>query len=660
MIKIILILTLIHYIGFYLFKPSRNTLSCGLFGWAGKDVKKFNKDKFDKLGILNVERGKNSCGVSFDGDIHIGLDSKKMYYDFIIDREINPKKYPVVIGHTRQSSVGVVNVHNAHPFGFGQNGEDFEFIGAHNGTLKNHKELAKKYYVDDVFETFYKNAHDVEVTTTRDKIDSEILLEIIWRSKNFKVLSEYVGGAALVFTDTTNPNVLYLFKGSSKDYTSSSKETVERPLFVYVENKNSMYFSSIEDSLKTIGGKDNSIIDIEPNVVYKITNGDFINSEIISVTRINATQNLPINYGSGRYGADYGYGYNHEFYEVYEEHKSIAKKEKEEETKTSLITLPTLKEQGKETEKIEGKSLLLNAYSEKPLKNVNEYKGVPYFNMFRWWSNGQLVTGIYTWINNYGYYYLGETNKVATERFFFYLDKVFDGKIFYDNDAFTKGVVPFKSTNVVNPTLFYFVEGIQLKTKLDYAAMYNVHSTLKRNPKEYLDYIKASKVSTHPILNLNFKAKPINQQSLLKDGEEYTGKIQILGSEKIYEISKGNLIEVKKSEYFSNLNQEGSFHVEFIDKDQSSIDFDDFDDIKLDDERIGSLDEELLLDAMINQEEEENELIDEICNEGFIEPLKDFQQIRSKLFNRYTDNNLAIKVISFIDNTIADMNSFIK
>lgn len=658
MIKIILILTLIHYIGFYLFKPSRKYLSCGLFGWAGKDVKKFSKDKFDKLGILNVERGKSSCGVSFDGDIHIGLDSKKMYYDFIVDREINPKKYPVVIGHTRQSSVGAVNVHNAHPFGFGEKDGDFEFIGAHNGTLKNHKELAEKYYVDAVFETSYLNSYDVEVTTTRDKIDSEILLEIIWRSQNFKVLSEYIGGAALVFTDTNDPNVLYLFKGSSKDYTSSSKETVERPLFVYVENKNSMYFSSIENSLKTIGGTDKNIIDIEPNVVYKITNGDFVNSEIISVTRINATQNPPIVYGRQNYTSDYGYGYGHEFYDVYEEGRKNSKKETKEEAKTSLITLPTTNVRGKETEETGVSNSNLNIYSEKPLKNVNEYRGVPYFNMFRWWSNGQLITGVYTWINNFGYYYLGESNKIATERFFFYVDKVFDGKIFYDDDAFTKGIVPFKSSNVVNPTLFYFVEGIQVKTSLDYSAMYNMHSTLNRNPKEYLDYIKASKVSTHPIINLNFKMKPIDQQSLIKDGLEYCGKIHLLGAEKIYEIKRGNLIKSVKSEYFSDMNKEGAFNVEFIDKNQLTIELDD--EIKLDNEKVGSLDEELMLEAMIYKEEEENELIDEICNEGFIEPLKDFQQIRSKLFNKYTDNNLAIKVINFIDNTIADMSSFIK
>ena len=125
MIQTILILLLIHYIGLFIFKPKHNTLNCGLFGWSGKDTRKFNKDKFDKLGMLNVERGKSSCGISFDGDIQIGTDSTKFYYDFIVDREIKPKRFPVVIGHTRQASNGTVNVYNAHPFGFGDNENDF-------------------------------------------------------------------------------------------------------------------------------------------------------------------------------------------------------------------------------------------------------------------------------------------------------------------------------------------------------------------------------------------------------------------------------------------------------------------------------------------------------------------------------------------------------
>ena len=185
MVNIFLILLTIHTFGFLIFKPKNNVLSCGIFGWLGKDPKKFNKDKFDKLGIFNVDRGKSSCGISYDGDVFIGLNSRKLYYDFIVDEKIKPVKFPIVIGHTRQASGGTtVNIHNAHPFAFGKNGE-YEFIGCHNGTLYNKEELAEIYKINTKDEiTVWNNVTKELETDTRSKIDSEILLESIYTSKN--------------------------------------------------------------------------------------------------------------------------------------------------------------------------------------------------------------------------------------------------------------------------------------------------------------------------------------------------------------------------------------------------------------------------------------------------------------------------------------------
>ena len=55
--NIFLILLIIHYALFITMKPKRSTVSCGLFGWFGKDVKDFSKDKLKILGILNDSRG---------------------------------------------------------------------------------------------------------------------------------------------------------------------------------------------------------------------------------------------------------------------------------------------------------------------------------------------------------------------------------------------------------------------------------------------------------------------------------------------------------------------------------------------------------------------------------------------------------------------------
>lgn len=655
MIKIILILLLIHYIGLYLFKPKHDILYCGLFGWAGKDVKKFNKDKFDKLGILNVERGKSSCGISYDGDIQIGIDSQKYYYDFIIEREIKPKRFPVLIGHTRQSSVGLVNVFNAHPFGFGDNNGDYIFIGAHNGTLKNHKELAKKYEIEESVESYHYDKNNKEINVKRNKIDSEILLEIIYKSKNFKVLSEYVGGAALVFTDTTNPNILYLFKGKSKDYQYSNFETNERPLFVYIENKNSMYFSSLEDSLKTIGGKNDNIVDIDSNTIYKITDGDFNNAEKIIISRANATQN-PI-FNNRNYGHNYG-AFEEDWHFDVQNDAFRTKKEKEEEKSTSIITLPAAKTVIEKEIKKD-----INIYEEIPLRSFNDYKGVPYFNKLRWWRNGKLITGIYIWINNYGYFPVGDTLKTATESFWFYADKVFNGKSFCI-DKTISGIIPIDSSKIIEPNFFYFIEGVQVKTFLDYAHFYKKYESISRN--NFLDYIQLSQIATHPVINLNFKFREKEDQNILRNGiivNDLT--ITLLGADKTYTIKKGNLVKTEQSYYYLNFKEDYcESKIKEIENFPNTLKLSkEFETTILpivteQDEILEQNDDEML-ENMVAKEEEENQIIRDLCEEDFTEPIKDFQQIRTKLFNNFSDNSLAVKVINFVDNAMKDMTQFI-
>ena len=653
-INIFLIILLIHYVYVIIFKPKFNTLNCGIFGWAGKNVKNFNKDKVDKLGFFNVERGKSSCGISYDGDVFIGMNSRKLYYDFIVDENIILEKYPVFIGHTRQASVGTtVTIHNAHPFAFGLTDKgDYEFIGCHNGTLYNKEELANTFTVDLLANyKEYNHVKKEDEIKNREKIDSEILLECIYKSKNFKVLSDYLGGAALMFTNTNEPNVVYLFKGKSKMHSYSKDETEERPLYVYIENKNSMYVSSIENALRTIGGNDDNIIDIECNVVYKIINGDFLNAEKINISRKNAQQtSRPLNNKS----CVHHHGYPVDFFDDDYYGDVFDNKTVNTNVKFTNNLLPPVKS-NLNISNIQSK---LNIYNEKTIMSQKDYRSSIYFHKLRFCRNGHPITGIYTFILGFGYYHLSESIKRAEELFWNYLDKPFDKSTGQFVDIITNEncIIPFRSENVLEPTLFYFVEGIHVRTALDYSVAYSKWTKLDKN--QWLNYVDMSLISTHPVINISVKNKEDDSQHVIFNSIIYSGTIVPLGSDKKYTFEKGNLIKEEISSYYKNFIQpEIIINKELKkseDKTEKNI-------IKLSEvcENISEQNDEIVLNNMIQKEEEETQLINEIINEDFGEPMQDFQKTRIKLLE-FSENNHAIKVINFIDNTLQTITKLIK
>src|SRR5436190_1430953 len=171
---------------------------CGIFGQSTSNPSKLNQANIRILGMFNESRGKNSCGITYDDEIYHGLLTEKLFTDFMKGRDFKAEHNPLMFGHTRSASSGVVNEFNAHPFGFGINRKTggYKFIGVHNGTLYNQEELAKQYGV----EITQKYTNEYKTELTRTKIDSEILLEIIHRTRSFDVLSSYIGRAALVWT----------------------------------------------------------------------------------------------------------------------------------------------------------------------------------------------------------------------------------------------------------------------------------------------------------------------------------------------------------------------------------------------------------------------------------------------------------------------------
>ena len=545
---------------------------CGIFAWSGKDPKKFNKDKFDKLGIFNIDRGKDSCGVSFDGEVYYGLNTEKLYSKFIVNREIKPLKYPVVIGHTRQASVGnIVNERNAHPFGFGNNSEgNYEFVGCHNGTLYNHKDLASTFKIDTAETVKVQSDHNPNgfYESVRQKIDSEILLEIIYKTKNFKVLSQYNGAAALVFTNTNEPNVIYVWKGASKwyDYTNYHVEE-ERPLFYYKETKNSLYISSIQESLETIGGVANvNLFTFSPNTIYKITDGDVEHAEKTTISRNNAFQKEIITTYGKKSSSYYNNLTNAYIDETLFEDEPYVERNKH----SKLVQLPAARTVNVNPNlncKIKLNStdniVPLNIYKECLSKNQNEYKGRVYFNKFRHWQNGHTITGIYTWINNYGFYKIGEDNFEEARKFlnksvgvpFIKNGFVYDTKELDLENSIVKSFIPFKDYSRVEHNMYYFIQGVKVLTKMDYSTTYSRYRDSHIKKGLNISYIELSEIGTHPIIDLSVDSRSDNHQSIVLKGKpvEKLDNFFILGTDREYCIEKGNLKSIKVNRHWDNV-----------------------------------------------------------------------------------------------------------
>lgn len=240
---------------------------CGIFGASLKKGQKLNLSKVNILGIFNIQRGEDSCGVYYSGKITKGINKEANYGDFLMTTPIErgDLENEIFIGHTRKSSVGVVNLANAHP-----HIDDDDYVQVHNGTLRNHYELARKY----------------NVKTTDLFVDSQILARLI-NTQGWSVLSEYEGFAATASTfKNSDPETLFLYHGG----VINPRDSVlyeERPLYI-LEQKEGIYFSSLEQSLDFINENKSrySVQQLPVNGVYSIKNGVF-SKKAIYVDRAN-------------------------------------------------------------------------------------------------------------------------------------------------------------------------------------------------------------------------------------------------------------------------------------------------------------------------------------------------------------------------------------
>lgn len=510
-VNIILILLTLNSLAYLIYKPKTDVLYCGIFGWLGKSPKKFNKHKFNILGIYNDERGGDSCGVSVDYKLFKGVHNKKKFIDFVEGGTSYslPKKSPIVLGHTRRASIGSVNIHNAHPYGIGGKPDgSHAFVGSHNGTLVNHEELAKKYKVP--LSTVINN---IQYKST----DSKILLSIINKTQSAKVLSEYIGAAALVWSFKDSPNTTYVFRGASRLYESGTTQKEERPLF-YVQNTEGTYISSIKDSLKSINDTENPIKEFKANLLYEIVDGDMSKAKMYKIDRSKAYQKEPYNSGYyGSYGSyeGYGAGYTNNYRDIPNSGKTA---------KSEIKRLGPSNKDSK-ADKYIPHSILAEVV------DPNTYNGKIYFNRMKYYRNGHPIQGIYTWVEGYGFVYISnKTKNIERNISKNIVNNYYDNGIFFTKSLKSSSKFKIPYTDINQVPLFYFYKGIKLISGRDYNICLNLEATNIKADMESLSFC-----SSHPV---------IDGASIIKDGEPFTGTISPLLSPKIYTIKNGLSVKV--------------------------------------------------------------------------------------------------------------------
>lgn len=277
------------------YKPVKGYLGCGLYGFAG-DVPA-NLDKLKILGLYNMARGDDSCGISIDNKVYKGIGSKANFFDFIQQTSLPLPTTNINIGHTRKATTGAKSEANCHPFAFYGVKEDKKTIdktptpyaiAAHNGTIRNVEELKKKYGYSK------KNYAVDSIYLLNGLVDAKI------NHDKIKILNDYEGFAACLWY-FPGEDILYAFRGKSE---SGEDTTGERPLFYWkVRNENKVYISSLKEALLTIcDDEEKDIQSFEPNIIYAINKGVVTKlktkitrgtSTITTVTYVHGVAKLP-------------------------------------------------------------------------------------------------------------------------------------------------------------------------------------------------------------------------------------------------------------------------------------------------------------------------------------------------------------------------------
>lgn len=209
-------------------RSESNVLYCGIFGGIGY----VRADLIKMLMIQNESRGGHATG--FWNPSQGVVKRAKKSHDFLEEVGDNMEDSTIYLGHTRYGTHGTNTDTNAHPFQKGI------ITLIHNGVLSNHNELSKTYGFDW-------------------NVDSEALPELILR-QGYKGIEEVKGSIACVWVN--GDNTLHLYKRDNPVFTGEIR---------YEDGSKGTYFSSLENSLKSIGCK--FIKSLDSDTYYQINQG---------------------------------------------------------------------------------------------------------------------------------------------------------------------------------------------------------------------------------------------------------------------------------------------------------------------------------------------------------------------------------------------------
>jgi predicted glutamine amidotransferase len=220
---------------------------CGILGSAVNSINKLTEEQISRrsriitaLALAMEKRGSESTGIAIVKDnkvlLHKGVDTASKFITSRRYKNLLAKNPSVILGHTRQSSSGIVSQANAHPFEYGT------IIGCHNGSVSNDEDIMPENTVDSqaIFYLLNENNNDYK-----------------------KTFSQLEGAFAIEWIDKRDPNMVYL-------------STKANPLAIaFVREMGAWFWASTYLALYAVlysvyGSKGYFIQDLAENTTYKI------------------------------------------------------------------------------------------------------------------------------------------------------------------------------------------------------------------------------------------------------------------------------------------------------------------------------------------------------------------------------------------------------